>query len=98
MGFFILFIFLFVFDLAHSIIKITNGRTAIDTNDGDKPPGVFYQGLILLPKNLTRAKIGEEIIFQLKSNFTVTGIVDRVDSQNDARFTWSGNLTDRYGK
>ena len=80
------------------------GRTAVATislNNGHElsdNPGIFSDdpyaisvNEIHLPHRLTRGEIGEVIVFQLKADLQVSGVIDSVSGNRDF-FSMSGSI------
>ena len=72
--------------------SLTNGHEYSD-NPGGVPddPYVISANEIFLPLSLSRAEIGEEIVFQLKADLEVSGVIDFVSGNQDA-FIMSGSI------
>ena len=75
--------------------SLTNGHDYPPSTPpyGGEPddPYVISVNEIFLPLSLSRAEIGEEIVFQLKADLEVSGVIDFVSGNQDA-FSMSGSI------
>ena len=77
---------------AVATISLTNGHEFYDRPGGEPDdPYVISVNEIFLPLSLSRAEIGEEIVFQLKADLEVSGVIDFVSGNQDA-FSMSGSI------